>query len=624
MFNGFSVIMPTFNHASFIRRAILSLQKQTYTKWELIIVNDGCTDKTEEYLFGLLADPQITYIKNEKNRGLGYALNQGLNRARYDYIAYLPSDDFYYENHLESLRKKIEQYEDIVLVYSGMKFATTDTMNFFPDNETKRSRRGYYLQLVQTAHKKTADRWVERDEWVTEDLYLMFWNKLLNKGAFVATQSITCFWTNHPFQRHKIIAEKYRGGLNYYRLYYQVDKPIKLRVSKYKFTDEEYLYKDFRARVKPAQQPLKILLVGELAYNSERIYALEEAGHKLYGLWVQRPPFSFNAVGPVPFGHIEDIPFNNWEKHIRKIQPDIIYALLNFSAVPLACLVLKKNPDIPFVWHFKEGPSVCLNNGVWNDLVYLYTYADGKIYINQTVKDYYDQFTLPGKLTCILDGDLPKQDHFQRSFSKRLSESDGAIHTIVAGRMIGISPFDMNKLASHNIHIHLYSENYHEERVAGNNVLLQAAPKHFHIHPHCSHLHWVEELSQYDAAWLHCFESKNNGDLLKISWDDLNIPARINTYMAAGLPIIQRNNAGHIVATQQRIEELNIGILFNDYDDLSGQLKNRRKMEQLRENVMKHRMLFSFDYHVPGLIAFFRKVIQHKNNKYGKDASKNS
>jgi len=353
--------------------------------------------------------------------------------------------------------------------------------------------------------------------------------------------------------------------------------------------------------------------------------AFEEAGHKLYGLWIQRPTFSFNVVGPVSFGHIEDIPFDNWEKHIREIQPDVIYGLLNFPAVPLACQVLKKNPDIPFVWHFKEGPSVCLRERLWNDLIYLYTFADGKIYLNRAVKDYYEQFTPPGKLVYIMDGDLPKQDYFYKPFSKRLSESDGAIHTLVAGRIIGINPIDMATLANNNVHVHLYSENYLEANENRNKILLQWAPDHFHVHPHCSHLHWVEELSQYDAAWLHCLESKNNGELLKVSWDDLNIPARINTYMAAGLPVIQRDNSGHIVAVQQLIEELKIGILFNKFEELAEQLKDRTSMEQLRTNVMKSRMLFSFDYHVPELIDFFREVIRiKKENKHGKDAPKNS
>jgi len=625
MFNSFSVIMPTYNQSTFIRRAIKSLQRQTCQDWELIIINDGCTDDTEEFISDFLTDKRISYLKNSKNQGLGYALNQGLEKARYDFIAYLPSDDFYFDNHLELFRQKFEQYEDVALVYSGMKYATVDTLSLPTENETRRTRADYCLQLVQTAHRKTADRWLERSEWVTEDLFLMFWNKLLDKGAFVATQSVTCFWTSHLHQRHKIVAEKYRGGLNYYHLYYQVDKPVKMRVSKYKFIDEEALYKDFRARVKPDEHPLKILLVGELAYNPERIYALEEAGHQLYGLWIQRPPISFNTVGPVPFGHIEDVPFENWEQGIREIHPDVIYALLNFATVSLACQVLKKNPDIPFIWHFKEGPTICMNNGLWNDLIYLYTHADGKIYINQTVKDYYDQFTPSRGLTRILDGDPPKQNYFHKPFAQRLSESDGAIHTLVAGRMIGISPYDISRLAKQNIHVHLYSENYHESKEAGNNALLQAAPNHFHVHPHCSHLNWIEELSRYDAGWLHCFESKNQGDILRVSWDDLNIPARINTYMAAGLPVIQRNNADHIVATQKLIEKLNIGVLFKDYDDLAEQLKDKEKMEQLRANVMKHRLWFSFDYHVPELIAFFREVIHNKKeNRHGKDASKNS
>lgn len=57
----FSVIMSTFNQASFIRRTILSLLKQTYQNWELIIVNDGCTDDTETFISDFLSDKRIIY-----------------------------------------------------------------------------------------------------------------------------------------------------------------------------------------------------------------------------------------------------------------------------------------------------------------------------------------------------------------------------------------------------------------------------------------------------------------------------------------------------------------------------------------------------------------------------------
>lgn len=73
--SAFSVIMPTYNQAAFIRRAIVSLRKQTCATWELIIVNDGSTDNTEDFLESYLDDVRIKYIHNEVNRGLGYALN---------------------------------------------------------------------------------------------------------------------------------------------------------------------------------------------------------------------------------------------------------------------------------------------------------------------------------------------------------------------------------------------------------------------------------------------------------------------------------------------------------------------------------------------------------------------
>lgn len=160
----FSIIMPTYNQASFIRRAIFSIYKQTYKNWELIIVNDGCTDETELYISDFLNDDRIVYIKNESNQGLGYALNQGLEVAKHDLIAYLPSDDYYYENHLESVYKKFEENNNIFLVYTGMKFDSTDTLYYTNYTESKGLRKNYCLQLVQTAHRNTNKRWVERKE----------------------------------------------------------------------------------------------------------------------------------------------------------------------------------------------------------------------------------------------------------------------------------------------------------------------------------------------------------------------------------------------------------------------------------------------------------------------------
>jgi glycosyltransferase involved in cell wall biosynthesis len=611
---GFSVIMPTYNQASFIRRAISSLKRQTYTQWELIIINDGCTDRTEDFISDIISDPQVTYLKNETNQGFGYALNQGLNTAKYDYIAYLPSDDFYYEDHLECLKNKFIESKEIVLAFNGVKFDNRDSLNMTQKYQTNHIRENYCLQLVQTAHKKTNDRWIERNEFVSEDLYILFWNKLIDKGRFTFTGIITCCWNNHPYQHHKIAGDKYGGNQNLYRSYYKVSRPLKMRLSKYKFLDEDKIYSQFRHENRNKRDGLKILLVGELSYNPERIYALEEYGHKLYGLWIQEPLYSFSNVGHLPFGNVKDISMeHDWKKSIKQIKPDVIYALTNWDGVNLAYEVLKCNLNIPFVWHFKEGPFVCTKNGTWNKLFELYNYADGRIFLNEYLKNWYEQFLTESQLSLILDLDLPKKEYFKNIFSPKLSALDGDIHTVVVGRMIGIDKDNIKYLANNNIHLHLYSENAHDGRSSYNDILKRYASGFFHTHSYVTNNEWTKEFSQYDAGWLHCFDSKNAGDLLNATWDDLNIPARIYTLAAANIPSIQKDNSGHAVAMQKIAREMNIGIFYKDFEELVIKLKDHNLLEQLNKNVMKVRQKFTFDYYIPELTEFFNQVIKKKN-----------
>jgi len=613
---GFSVIMPTYNQARFIRRAILSLFQQTYPNWELIIINDGCSDDTEKYITGYLSDERVCYIKNEMNQGLGFAINQGLNHAKYDYIAYLPSDDYYYENHLQRFIENFEESEDVALAVSGLKFNNNDSFFQNADNTTYKTVKGYSLQLVQTAHRKTGDRWIERKQLETDDLFSLFWYKLMDKGIIVFTGQVTADWTNHPHQRHKIIAESLGGGINYFRHYYQIHTPLKLQTGNALPIDEEKLYAAYHKPGNKTKDRLKILIVGELAYNPERIVALEEQGHLLYGLWIEDVVLSFNTIGPLPFGSVIDISYKNWKKEIRQIQPDVIYALLNVKAIPLAHEVLMSGLDIPFVWHFKEGPSASLQQGLWEKLIDLYAYSDGQIYINPESRDWYRQFIYSEKnMPFLLDGDLPKIDYFTNNFSKLLSEADGEIHTVAPGRVVGISFEELQNLARQRIHLHLYINNYPTMKEYFISTARQAMGDCFHLHKPCLPQDWVKEFSQYDAGWLHCFKSRNEGCLMKAEWDDLNLPVRMNTLAAAGLPMLQRNNNGHIVAVQSKIKELDMGICFEDYESLGMLLKNKEQMRILHDNVIMHRNEFSFDYHAPDLIDFFRKVIDKKKKK---------
>lgn len=611
----FSIIMPTFNNAAYIRRAINSLLLQSYTGWELIIINDGSNDDTYDRINDLLEDSRLRYFESSQNEGLGAALNKGLSQAKYDYIAYLPSDDFYLKNHLEELAYSFQESPDIILAFSGMKYDRVDSLSYAQNTETNHIRPSYPMQLVQVAHKKTEDQWLTREEYVTDDLFLMFWSKLINKGRFNSTGKITCFWVGHPRQRHKMIAEKYGGCLNMYRSYYNIKNPVRIRLSKYKFTDEIETYKEFREPQQVNKQGLRILLVGELAYNPERIYALEKAGHDLYGLWVKEARYTFASVGPLPFGHVKDVPYQGWREIVASIKPDVIYALGNWDSIDIAYEVLNAGLDIPFVWHFKEGPLLCTSYGTWPELYELYSKADGRVFISEENKKWYELFCGPLDDSFILDLDLPIRNLFDKPFSRKLSEEDGEIHTVVTGRLVGINDKGMEKLAKQKIHLHVYSECAHDMRNSTFVPYSKIAPDYFHIHAHIPNDKWVEEFSKYDAGWLHSFESKNNGDLLSVTWDDLNMPARLYTLAAAGIPMIQQDNSGHIVSMQNIVKKYNIGIFYKDLENLGETLCDFELMKTLQKNMIACRDKFTYDYYINDLIDFFHTVIDKKKNK---------
>lgn len=99
--NMVSIIMPSFNTAFYIGRAIHSVQVQTYTNWELIIVDDCSSDNTDEVVFPFLSDKRIKYIKNLKNQGAALSRNTALREARGRWIAFLDSDDIWAKNKLK-------------------------------------------------------------------------------------------------------------------------------------------------------------------------------------------------------------------------------------------------------------------------------------------------------------------------------------------------------------------------------------------------------------------------------------------------------------------------------------------------------------------------------------------
>ncbi|WP_025721673.1 glycosyltransferase family 2 protein [Paenibacillus sp. 1-18] len=87
-----SVILPVYNNADFVLEAIHSILVQTYSDFELIIIDDGSTDGSA-FLISQIADPRVIKIFHDTNRGLVASLNEGLNKATGEYILRMDSDD---------------------------------------------------------------------------------------------------------------------------------------------------------------------------------------------------------------------------------------------------------------------------------------------------------------------------------------------------------------------------------------------------------------------------------------------------------------------------------------------------------------------------------------------------
>ncbi len=599
-----SVLVPTFEQAHFIARALASLQAQTLDAWEAVVVDDGSRDATAATVAPFLEDARIRYVALDANEGLGRALNAALDATAAPLVAYLPADDVFYPRHLETLAAALGAAPKAVLAVSGVRWHY--------NREAEGPVPGEGLQLVQAMHRRTGLRWTERAAFESDDLDRLYWSRLRALGSSVGTGVVSCEWVDHPRQRHKLMREP-AGGINPFRRHYRVATPLRFHTRSGNAIDEEALYRRLRERppTPRAQDGLTILLVGELAYNAERVLALEEQGHTLYGLWTDTP-YWFNTVGPLPFGHVEDLPRDDWRAAIRRLRPDVIYAQLNWQAVPFCHDVLLASSGIPFVWHFKEGPFICLQQGTWPQLLDLYRMADGRIFSSSEARDWFD-LASPGlartRPCLVLDGDLPRRDWFDGPVTPPLSAADGDVHTVVPGRPIGLHPPTVAALAAAGIHLHFYGDFTHgqwREWIATTQAL---APHHLHLHGNVAQDRWVEEFSRYDAGWLHCFASRNGGDLRRADWDDLNLPARIATLAAAGLPLIQRENGDAVVAAQALARRLGVGVFHDDIDDLAAQLRDRPHMDALRARMWAQREQFCFDAHVPALVAFFRQVI---------------
>lgn len=126
-----TVIMPTWNRAFIIQRAIDSVLHQSYKNFELIISDDGSSDNTDDIIkknYG--NERRINYIKNEHS-GVSNARNAALKHARSEFIAYLDSDNVWSEEYLLLMVNTFVDFPEINTLYCGVRYIDQPSKNDF-------------------------------------------------------------------------------------------------------------------------------------------------------------------------------------------------------------------------------------------------------------------------------------------------------------------------------------------------------------------------------------------------------------------------------------------------------------------------------------------------------------
>lgn len=193
-----SIITPLYNASRYIAQMIESVQAQTYTNWELLIVDDGSTDDSLEIVVEFAKkDTRIKWSKAEKNGGAAKARNAALERAQGRYIAYLDADDLWYP---EKLERQIA-----FLCKQGVSFSCCDYEKIKEDGTRlnkvvhmpKAMNYNQYLRntIIQTVGVIVDTKYINRDMLIMPDIHgredAATWMQLLRNGVEFRGQNQT-------------------------------------------------------------------------------------------------------------------------------------------------------------------------------------------------------------------------------------------------------------------------------------------------------------------------------------------------------------------------------------------------------------------------------------------------
>lgn len=236
-----SIIIPVYNVESYLERCINSILNQTYKKFEAIFINDGSTDNSLDILKKYQEKDKRIIIINKDNAGTGAARNDGLNKARGEFISFLDSDDWYDEEYLEELYKNLKDSNSDIAMCN---------LKVVYDNKEKNHNTNVYSF-------KKVDLEKEPEKILGILAMPVLWNKLY-KRELILKYSIK--FPNYSFSEDveflyklflhvKVVSKVEKNLYNYYQRLDSATKKIKLdtieQVRKVLINIESYINKNF-------------------------------------------------------------------------------------------------------------------------------------------------------------------------------------------------------------------------------------------------------------------------------------------------------------------------------------------------------------------------------------------
>jgi len=167
-----SVIIPTYNRAHLIGKAIESVLNQTYQDFEIIVVDDCSIDNTKD-IARSFQDDRIIYVRHDRNRGGSGTRNTGIEKSRSDLIAFLDNDNMWFKNKLERQVEVLDSLpSDFGAIYCGAFLKKGDKETYFPPDEFRPVEGNILGDLLERSFIDTSGMLIKREVFQVSGYFL--------------------------------------------------------------------------------------------------------------------------------------------------------------------------------------------------------------------------------------------------------------------------------------------------------------------------------------------------------------------------------------------------------------------------------------------------------------------